>query len=915
MPPRWAAAYDQGVLLGRGPELELIDQLVDGVTHGMGRSLVVTGEPGIGKTTLLQKAAERASRDLRLLRVTGVENEADLPYATLHLLLRPVIGQIGMLPAPQAAALRSAFGRGPAAGADRFLVGLATLTLLSELATETPLLCLVDDGQWVDTASTEALRFVGRRLRHDPVGLVVAAREEGHAGGGISPYADLPVLRLGGLHRDAAIALLARRPAALPTWLQDRVLTVAAGNPLALQELPKSLSEDDAAGDLLPITDRLQRAFAGQIDRLEEACRTLVLVIAAEGTGDLGTVLRAAGRLGVPATALAEAERAGLVVVSAGSVRFRHPLVRTAAYQRALFTQRQAVHQALAETLEGSDPHRWPWHLAAAAFGPDEKVAAALERTAESAVERDGQAAAVAAYERAARLSEDAAARARRLAAAAVAAIEAGRFQRAGELCAAAARLTEDPAVLARLAGARGRLEFEKGNPRVAARLMIDSASKIGADSPESAAGTLVLAAYYAGHGVDIPLAGEAVALLDALELPPDHTMQPYVRQTREYHRLISGEAASQALLRGPTPGSVWERSWTARALNIAGHASAALETSVAMVTASREAGLIGHLANGLFHQACAQALLGRHRAAAESAEEGLAIAVDTGQGSVATYLRGLLAWLAALDGDDDRCRAFADEAIGYAGDHRTPPSAADATWALALLDLGHARYEAALGRMEDRWRSWPHSSPWIRGTADHIEVAVRAGKPGIALRLLRELEEHAERLLDPYAPSIIARCRALAGDADEAEKHFEAALRPAQGDDRPYERARTLLAYGQWLRREHRKAEARVRLRAALDIFCGSGAKLWASRAQEELRATGDRSAAADPGPGPGPAARLTPQELRVVRLAATGATNRDIAAQMFLSPRTVAQHLYRAFPKLGIATRTELAALNLDL
>jgi DNA-binding CsgD family transcriptional regulator/tetratricopeptide (TPR) repeat protein len=902
------------VLLGRDPELELIDQLVDRVRRGMGRALVVTGEPGIGKTALLQQAAERASRDLRLLRVTGVESEADLPYATLHLLLRPVIDQIGVLPAPQAAALRSAFGRGPEVGADRFLVGLATLTLLSELATETPLLCLVDDGQWVDTASTEALRFVGRRLRHDPVGLVVTAREEGDGGGKTPPYADLPVLRLGGLPQDAAIALLASRSPGLPSWLQDRVLAAAAGNPLALLELPKSLNEEDsAAGDPLPITDRLQRAFAGQIDRLEEACRTLVLVIAAEGTGDLGTVLRAADRLGVPATALADAERAGLVVVSAGSVRFRHPLVRTAAYQGALFTGRQAVHQALAETLEGSDPHRWPWHLAAAAFGPDERVAAVLERTAEGAVERDDQAAAVAAYERAARLSEDAAARGRRLAAAAVAAIEAGRFQRAGELCAAAARLTDDPVVVARLAGARGRLEFERGNPLAAARLVIDGAAKIAAEVPGSAAEMLVLAAYYAGHGVDIPLAGEAVALLDTLELPPDHTLQPYVRQTREYYRLIRGEVASQALLRGPRPGSVWERSWTARALNIAGHASAALETSVAMVAGSREAGLIGHLANALFHQACAQVLLGRHRAAGESAEEGLAIAVDTGQGSVATYLRGLLAWLAALDGDDERCRAFADEAIGYAGDHRTPPSAADATWALALLDLGHGRYDAALGRMEDRWRSWPYSSAWIRSTADHIEAAVRAGEPGIALRLLGELEEHAERLLDPYAPSIIARCRALAGEAGEAEDHFVAALRPTPDDDRPFERARTLLAYGQWLRREHRKAEARVRLRAALEIFGRSGANLWASRAQNELRATGDRSVAPDPGPGP--AGRLTPQELRVVRLAATGATNRDIAAQMFLSPRTVAQHLYRAFPKLGIATRTELAALNLDL
>ena len=875
---------------------------------------MVTGEPGIGKTALLLHAAERAAPDLRVLRATGVENEADLPYATLHLLLRPVLDQIGVLPAPQAAALGSAFGREPAAGADRFLVGLALLTLLSDLATESPLICLVDDGQWVDTASTEALRFVGRRLRHDPVGLVVAVREEGPAGGRTTPYADLPTLRLDGLRPDAAAGLLASGSPDLPSWLRDRVLEAAAGNPLALQELPKSLSEEDAgAGHPLPITARLQHAFAGQIDRLEEASRTLILVIAAEGTGDLGTVLRAAERLGVPDTALAAAERAGLVAVSAGAVRFRHPLVRTAAYQGALFTARQAVHRALAETLEDSDPHRWPWHLAAAAFGPDERAAAALERTADRAVERDGQAAAVAAYERAARLSEDPAARGRRLAAAAVAAIEAGRFQHAADLCNTAGHLTDEPVVVARLTAARGRLEFERGNPRAAARLIIDNAAKFAAELPASAAEALVLAAYYAGHGVDLPLATEAGDLLGTLELPPGHSLQPYVWQTQEYLRLITGQTTSQALIRGPRPGSVLERSWTARALNIAGHASAALETATAMVAASREAGLIAHLANALFHQACAQALLGRHRAAGESAEEGLTIAVDTGQGSVATYLRGLLAWLAALDGDDERCRAFADEAIGYADDHGTPPSAADATWALALLDLGHGRYDSALGRMEDRWRSWRYSSAWIRSTADHIEAAVRAAEPGIARRLLGELEGGAERVLDPHAPAIIAYCRALAGAADEAEANFVAALRPAPDEDRPFERARALLAYGQWLRREHRKAEARVRLRAAMEIFGRSGANLWVSRAQNELRATGDRSVTPDTGPGP--AARLTPQELRVVRLAATGATNRDIAAQMFLSPRTVAQHLYRAFPKLGIATRTELAALNLDL
>ncbi len=898
------------VLLGRNAELELIDRLVDDAGASAGRALVVQGDPGIGKSALLDHAAERAGRGMRVLRVAGVEGEAEMPYSALHLLLRSVLDRIDVLPDPQAAALRGAFGMGPAVGVNPFLVGLATLTLLSELATELPLLCLVDDGQWADTASVEAVRFAARRMEHDPIGLLVATRGSGRS----LSSTDLPLLRLQGLPHDAATALLAREAPDLPVRLRDQVLTAASGNPLALLELSRTAGEDDApcAGPL-PITDRLRQAYKGQIDRLGEGARLLLVMVAAEGTGDLGTVMRAAGHLGVPVEALAEAERAGLVVVTPGLVRFRQPLVRTAAYHGALFTQRQAVHRALAEILEDADPDRWAWHLAAAAFAPDEKAAEALELTAERAARRSGKAAAAAAYERAARLSEDTTARARRLAAAAVAALDAGEFGRAEELCGAAMRLTGEPLILARLADVRGRLEFEHGRPQEAAHITIDGAAKIAAEEPEEAAGLLVMAGYYAGHGVDIPLAGKAVALLDTLDLPADHGFQPYMQQSRVFHKIITGEAVDHTLFSTLRPAEVWEQTWTARMLNVIGHAPAAFEVSADMVAATRAGGMIWQLANALFHQANAQALLGRHRAAAETAEAALTVAVDTGQNSLATYLRGLLAWLAALEGDDERCAALAGEAIRHAQDHGTPPSAADATWALALLDLGHGRYEPALSRMENRWPGWPYSSSWIRSAADHLEAALRAGEPAIAARLLGELERHTGRLLDPCAPAIVARCRALAGPADEAEPHFVAALRPGPCDDRPFERARTLLAYGQWLRREHRKADARVRLRAALEIFQRTGAALWADRAQAELRATGDRSGTT--APEPGPAALLTPQELQVARIAATGATNRDIGAQLFLSPRTVAQHLYRAYPKLGIATRTELAGLDLDL
>jgi DNA-binding CsgD family transcriptional regulator len=900
------------MLLGRNSELGLIDQLVDEIRAGMGRALVLQGEPGIGKSALLDHAAARAGRGTRVLRVAGFEGEAEMPYSALHLLFRPVIDRIDVLPQPQAAALRGAFGMGPAVGVDRFLVGLATLTLLSELATELPVLCLVDDGQWVDTPSAEAVRFAARRIEHDPIGLLVATREGGRLPFHWQAPTELSILRLQGLPSEAATALLAREAPELPTRLRNQVLAVADGNPLALLELPKTAGEDDAPGTgLLPITDRLQRAFKGQIDRLGEEAQLLLVMVAAESAGDLGTVMRAAGSLGVPLTALADAERAGLVVVTRGSVRFRHPLVRSAAYHGVLFTQRRAVHRALAEILEDSDPGRWAWHLAAAAYVPDERAAVALEGTAERAALRGGQATAAAAYERAAQLSGDGTARLRRLAAAAVAALEAGQFERADELC-TAARLADDPLVLARLASVRGELEFERGNPLDAARIMIDGAAKIAVGEPVEAARLLVDAAYYAGHGVDLPLAGEAVALLDTLRLPPDHGFEPYIQQSHAFHHIITGEAADHALFSALRPTSALEQTWTARMLNVLGQAAAALEVSSDMIARTQEEGMFAHLANALFHQACAKALLGRHQAATVTAEASLTMATETGQASLAAYLRGLLAWLAALKGEDERCHAFADEAIRYAQDHGTPPSAADATWALALLDLGHGRYESALSRMENRWPGWPYNSAWIRSTADHIEAAVRAGEPDIAARLLGELERHTRRLLDPCAPAIVGRCRALVGPVDQAEPHFVTALRPGPGDDRPFERARTLLAYGQWLRREHRKAEARVQLRAALESFRRTGATLWASRAQAELRATGDRSDAL--APEPGLAARLTPQELQVVRLAATGATNRDIGAQLFLSPRTVAQHLYHAYPKLGITTRTELARLDLE-
>lgn len=902
------------MLLGRNAELKRIDRLVADAREGRGGGLIFEGEPGMGKTALLRHAAGQATAGLRVLAVRGAEGEARMPYAALHMMLRPFADRLDELPGPQAEAMRGVFGMGPVAGQDRFLVGLGTLGLLTGLAAEQPLLCVVDDVQCIDTLSIGTLGFVARRVGCDPIGLVAAVGQQHKGAFRLRNPANVPVVLLEGLENDAAIVLLGREFPNLPKFLRDRVISEAEGNPLALLELPKAIGDGVMFGSApARLTGRLRDAFSGQTDSIVGPAQVLLVVIAAEGAGDLGTVVRAAEALGVPSAALTEVEQAGLIVVEAGSVRFRHPLVGAATYHGASFMQRQAVHRALASALRDGDPEGSVRHLAMATLAPDEGVAAALERTARSAARRDGPAAAAAVYERAAQLSEENTGRARRLAAGAESRTEAGHFRRAEELRATAERLTEEPSVRARLIHLRGRLEFASGRPREAARLAIEGGRTYAVDDPVEAATLLVTASYFAARSGDLPLAGEAVALLDTLDLPQEHALLPQITQARTYHRMVTGGTVDVSLLVPVGSSSDRCRATAAGMLNLVGHAWSALEVASALAADMRARGEGARLANAMFHESYAKAHLGRHLAAVEEAETALTLAEDTGHGPLAAHIRGLLARVAALEGDADRCRTLAGESIRYAQEHGMPPVAADAGWALGLLELGQGRYESALSRMANRWPGWPYSALWTRSTADHIEAAVRAGDPATATRLLSELEQASQRLPDPCAPAVVARCRALAGDAEHADRNFLAALEPGPCDDQPFEQARTLLDYGRWLRRAHRKADARVRLRAALEIFQRMGAAPWAACAQGELRATGACSGAA--ARTQGLAARLTPQERQVVRLALTGATNRDIGAQLFLSPRTVAQHLHHAFPKLGVATRTELARLDLDL
>ncbi|GIG68833.1 ATP-binding protein [Phytomonospora endophytica] len=886
------------MLQGRLEEIKTVETLLSDARSGVSGVLVIKGDPGVGKSALLDHAA-RAAGDAGVLRGAGVETEVELPFAALHLLLSPALDRLDALPAPQAAALRGAFGLAPMETADRFLVGLATLSLLAELAEDGPLLAVVDDGQWLDQASAAALAFASRRLRSEGVALLVATRDDQ---GGF-PTTGLPELRLGGLDRDDAERLLGE---GLAAHLREQVLTEADGNPLALIELSKAASggELDLAGPL-PLTDRLMNAFAGQIRRLAEPGGRILAVAAAEDTGALGVVLAAAAELGIPGEALEQAEVAGLVTVTGGDVRFRHPLLRSAAYQAVTSAQRRAIHAALAGAVSGD---RRAWHLALAATGPDEHIAESLEESAERSGARLGFAAMATAYERSAQLSAEQSRMARRLAAAAMAAKEAGQSGRAAELSERATRLTDDPATFARLAEVRAAVAYDEGSPRRAARLLIDGAARVAETDPRTTARMLMAASPNIWAAGDPAMDTEAELLLDRIDLPAEDPLVALSRGLRLIYAddLEAGYPLLSDFLRRTPPATVPGRLMTAYPAFVAGRLDQALELCTALASDCRTEGRIRLLPFALNHLAYTQVIAGHHRDSHANAAEGLQIALDTGQPHLVVGLQGQLAWLAAAEGDAGRCRELAEAGLAFAESHRSPAVALLPAWSLAMLDLTEGRDQAALDRLQARPGGTSHFGTRI--VPDEVEAAVRLGTPELA----RESVELAERWTalsgETWAAALLARCHALLQDSEE---HFTRALELHRSAPQPYEQARTLLAYGEWLRRRRRKAEARPHLRQAHEAFERLGTRPWAERAAAELRASGEatlarRSAA--------PGTVLTAQELQVVRLAATGATNRDIAAHLLLSPRTIGQHLYKAFPKLGISSRTELARLDLD-
>jgi DNA-binding CsgD family transcriptional regulator len=880
------------VIVGRSVERSRLNRLVADAKDGQSRSLVLRGEAGIGKTALLDYAASVAG-GMRVLRVVGIESEAELPFAALQLLFARDLDRLDALPGAQAQALRAAFGTS-ATPVERLLVGAATLTLLSELAGAGPLLCLLDDVQWFDQSSVDALLFAVRRLHTDPVATVFAVRD------GERPFtaAGVEEVTLRRLDRTDATHLLGALRT-LPHELADRVLAEAGGNPLAIVELATSAGD---AGPLpapvapLPAAGGLEAHFRRQVRALPERTRLALLLAAADDGSDLRSYSAAAQRLGLHAADLEPAERGRLVQVGADAVRFRHPLIRAAAYQDAPFARRLAVHEALAASL--SDPDRRAWHVAAAVSGTDDAAAAELERAAGRAADRGGPAVAARALERAAQLSSRPADQARRMVAAARAAYDAGQLDRAAELAAAGATGTRQPSEAAEAAWVRAQVAYERSSPGEAAALALDAAVPVLTTDPGHAVAILTEASWCARDAGDLDLLGRCGGRLRSLRGGPTVVVDGLVGFTG----LLCGDVVAavppmRALLLAARDGEVTstlERLTAGFMGVLIGEDDLAFSMLDRQVAEVRDQGALGWLPYAQEPLALAQLVTGRFRDAEANVAEAASLAAELGQHLQVVVLTAISAWLAAVRGDSATSQKQAELVLNDTRHHRM--AAAQASWALGLVDLMAGDPAAALDRLELACDGPAGHDLTVRAIPDHVEAAVRAGDPDRARRYLPRLVAWSAHTSSPAAAALVRRCEALLGDDSDAPQRFEAALR-VQGCG-SYDRARTRLAYGEWLRRHRRPTAAR-------------GPQYgWQPRVRAELIALGDP--VPDP-PAAGGAGLLTPQELQVVRRAALGLSNREIAAQLFLSPRTVGHHLYKAYPKLGVGSRAALAKLDL--
>jgi DNA-binding CsgD family transcriptional regulator len=905
-------------LVGRDHELRQVDDLIAGIGE-RGASLLVVGEAGIGKSSILAESmASARERSVTILTATGIQTETQLACSGLHQLLRPIIDRIDELPTPQGNALRAAFGMTSEAAPDLFLTSLATLEVLSDVAESGPVLVIADDAQWLDRATSDVLAFVARRLEAEPIVLLAAIRD-----GFDSPLlnAGLDEMRLGRLTPESAAQVLDGHASALSTEDRARVLREAVGNPLALVELADAVVASDGVDVAFSelshgpaLTERLERAFSARVKDLPSATQRFLLLAALDDDEGLAETLRAAAILDERSAAEPDAEvvapaiEAKVITVEDGMIRFRHPLIRSAIAQSANLLQRSAAHAALADLIV-DQPDRQIWHRAAASLGPDEEIAADLEAAADRAVRQGGTAVAIAALERAARMSVGQGSRGGRLLRAAELSFELGRYDWMGRILGEVGTL--DDAALERrrqswvlALSLRGPVTAMEG-ANIGTAIEAVERARLD-DDIDLALNLLTLIASRCWWVVpDDTIVRRLVEAAERLGLPPSH---PTLLHTQALTPVERGSIVLEELERHARAGL--DDPAAARLLGTVAVWMGALDLAADFLAVAvdglRSQGRLGLLTRALVAEAWVAVHLGTWSVAVPAADEGLRLAAETGQPFFPTWAQETQALIAAARGDVARADSLLASVERDAVQFASPAMMQIVVHARGSGALSAGRHDEAfaqLRRLNDP--SDPSFHPVGQGwaVADLAEAAIGSGHVDDVRPIVANLERVGMTMPSPWLHIGLRHARAVLAPDGEAEPFFQAAL-DADLTRWPLARARLQLAYGSWLRRQRRVAESRAPLRAARDGFDALGLTSWAERARQELRASGEasRSRTTDA------LDHLTPQELQIAQLAARGLSNREIGQQLYLSHRTVGFHLYRIFPKLDITSRAQL-------
>ena len=906
-------------LLGRSEEQTALEQAITDARLGTSRVALLTGEPGIGKTALLDWASGVArSQGMEVLAARGIESEAEAPFGGLLELLRPALDELARIPAVQADAMRGALDLGPGGQRDRFLIGAATLNLLSARSERTPIVVIVDDAHWLDDSSLAALLFAARRLLVDPVAVIFAARSEETP---MLEAARLFELRLEGLDERAAAAIVSRHAGDLPSRETVQQLgRITGGNPLALVELARSGDLDaQSEGELLKVETSVAAVYGRRIRRLSQAQRGVLALAAAEESGRLDWIGAAADQLELSVDALEGAEREALVSISLGVVSWRHPLVRAAAYRAVAPDQRREIHAALAEAVGPAEADRRAWHRAAAVLGPDEDVAVALEAASGRARSRSAYAAAATAAARAALLSEDDDSRSRRLFGAAEAAWLGGDAQRALSNLESALSHTTEPGMRAEIQHLRGQALIRAGDVMAGHEILIEGASLIERLDPSKAVVMLAEATdacVYAGRPQE--MLAPARRARELLPRDAGERERFFADLALGTALIYNGQGSAGAdLLREAVTllGSSDALSGDPRLLSAAALAPLWLreaETGTSLVDraieVARQGGALGALPFALALAGRDAAVSDRWASGRAFYEEAIGLARETDQGMP---LAGALAWLASIharQGDDEACEAAAGEALKIADTHDLGLVRIWALDAPAELALARGRLDAATEEFEGKrcaLQDLGLTDPDLSPTPELVEARVRAGSTEGLSRAVDEFAAQAESKGQPWALARLGRCRGLLADAAGFEREFDVALSLHDATRDGFELARTRLCFGERLRRAGQRVRAREQLRAALTRFDALGAVPWAERTRIELLATGETARRRDPST----LDDLTPQELQIGLLLAGDQTTREAAARLFLSPKTIEYHLRNTYRKLGIHSREELA------